>query len=138
MHSRGCKADSLLPHQPLAPVLESILAPWISQGLDTALRSEDQLPIKKRNAARTITCACIVVSLAIGPRNPPIKDQGESPLLPLPPPLKEVYLFLLLLFLFCLLLLLPLPKSSMRQKTRFRCKFHFFAALQDATWECST
>ena len=113
-------ASSPLPPAP-APALVPTPALWTYLGPDTALRSEALLQIKRRSAAETITCAYTVVPLVIGLRNAPIKDQGESPLLPLPIPLKEVYLFLLLLLLFCLVLPLPLPKSSMRQKTEFRC-----------------
>ena len=115
-----------------------ILAPWTYEGLDTALRNEDQSRTKKRGAARLTTCAYIVVPPAIGLRNTPINDPGESPPLPPPPPLKEVCLFLLLLFLFCPLHLWSRPKSSMSHKTSFRYKQHSFAALQDAPWECST
>ena len=122
MASYGHKVDNSPPPQLPALAVVPILAPWVSQGLATAHRSEDQLPIKKRNATDTITCACTVVPPAIGPRNAPINDQGDSPLLPLPPPRKEVCLFLLLLFQFCLLLQLPLPKSSMRQTTKFHRK----------------
>ena len=120
MQSQGCKADSLLPHQPLAPVLEPTPALWIYLGLDTTLRSEALLPTKKRSAAGKTTSVYIVVPLGIGLRNAPINNQGESPPLPLLPPVREVCSFLL--FLFCPLLLLPRPKSSMRQKTNFRCK----------------
>ena len=121
--SQGHKVDSsrlpLPPMPALAPA--HTLAPWTYLRLGTALRSEALLPTKKRSATRTITCAYNVVPPAIGPRNAPINDQGQSPLLPLPPSLKEVCPFLLPR-LFCLLLPLPLPKSSMRQKTNFRCK----------------
>ena len=120
MQSQGPKAESLLPHQPLAPVLERTPALWICLELDTALKSEALLPTKKRSAARTTTCAYIVLPLGIGLRDSPINNQGESPPLPLLPPLREVCLFPL--FLFCPLLLLPRPKSSMRQKTNFHCK----------------
>ena len=123
MRSQGHKVDSsrlpLPPMPALAPA--HTLAPWTYLGLGTALRSEALLPTKERSAVGTITCAYTVVPPAIGPRNAPINDQGESPLLPLPPPLKEVCPFLLPR-LFCLLLLLSLPKSSMRQKTKFHCK----------------
>ena len=116
------KEDSL----PLPPVLAPapILAPWTYLGLDTALRSEALLLIKKRSVAGTTTCAYTVAPPAIGPPNAPTRDLGEShlPPLPLPPPQREVCSSLLLLFLFYLLFLLPLPKSSMRQKTEFRCK----------------
>ena len=102
-------------------------APWTYLGPATAPRSEDQLLNKKRNAAVTTTYAYTVPPLVIGLHNAHIRDQGESPLPPLPPPLREVCPFLLpfllcLLFLFILLRLLPLLKSSMRQKTKFRCK----------------
>ena len=96
-------------------------APWTYLGLDTAPRSEALSLIKRRSIAGTTTCVYTVARLAIGPPNVPTNDQGVSPLLRLLPPLKEVCLFLLLC-LFCLLLLLHLPKSSMRQKTNFRCK----------------
>ena len=91
---------------------------------------------KRRSVAGTTTCSYTVACLAIGHPNAPTNDQEESPLLLPPPPQKEVCLFLLL-GLLCLLLLLPLPKSSMRQKTNFRCSRHSTAALQDASWECS-
>ena len=123
IRSQGHKVDSsrlpLPPMPALAPA--HTLAPWTYLRLGTALRSEALLPTKKRSATRTITCAYNVVPPAIGPRNAPINDQGQSPLLPLPPSLKEVCPFLLPR-LSCLLLPLPLPKSSMRQKTNFRCK----------------
>ena len=111
------------PSSPLppAPALVHTPALWTYLGLDTAPRSEAPSPIKKRSVAGTTTCAYTVARLAIGPSNAPTNDQGESPLLLPPPPLKEVCLFLLLC-LFCLLLLLPLPKSSMTQKTSFRYK----------------
>ena len=103
-----------------APARVHTPAPWTYPGLDTALGNEDQLPIKKRNATGTITCICIVVPPVIGLPNAPTRDQGESPPLPLPPPLKEVCLFLLLC-LFCLLPPLLLPKSSITQKTKLHC-----------------
>ena len=112
------KEDSL----PLPPVLAPapILAPWTYLGLDTAPRIEALSPIKRRSVAGTTTCAYTVAHLAIGLRNAPTNDQGENPLLLLPPLQKEVCPFLLPR-LFCLLLPLPLPKSSMRQKTKFHC-----------------
>ena len=118
MLSQRHRVDSSPPPQVLAP--GHIPAPWTSPRLDTAPKSEALPPNKRRSVAGTITCAYTVAHLAIGLRNAPTNDQGESPLL-LPPPLREAYLFLLL-YPFCLLLLLPLPKSSMRQKTNSRCK----------------
>ena len=74
MQSQGRKADSLLLHQPLAPVLEPTPALWICLRLGTALRSEALLTTKKRSAVRTTTCAYIVVPLGIGLHNAPIND----------------------------------------------------------------
>ena len=123
MRSQGHKVDSsrlpLPPMPALAPA--HTLAQWTYLGLGTAVRSEALLPTKKRSAIGTIICDYTVVPPAIGPRNAPINDQGESPLVPLPLPRKEVCQSLLPR-LFCLLLPLPLPKSSMRQKTNSRCK----------------
>ena len=118
--SQAATEDSSLLHPALVPA--HTLALWTYLGPDTTLRTQDQLLTKKRSAAGTITCVYTVVPLAIGPRNAPINDQVESPLLPLPPPLKEVCLFLLLLCLVFLPPLLPLPKYSMRQKTKFHWK----------------
>ena len=118
--SQGRKVDSLLPHQLLAPGPVPIPALWISPGLDTAPRSEALSPIKKKSVVGTTICACTVAPPVMRLPNAPTKDQGESPLLLPPPPLKEVCLFPLLC-LFCPPLLSPLPKSSMRQKTKFRC-----------------
>ena len=108
-------------HLPQAPAQAPILAPWTYLGPDTALRSEDLSLIRKRNAAEITTYAYTVAPQVIGPANALTRDLEESPLPLLPPPRKEVCQFLLLC-LFCLPLLLPLPKSSMRQKTNFRCK----------------
>ena len=111
--------EATLPEPPV-PAPAPILAPWTYLGLDTAPRSEALSPIKKRSVAGTTICAYIVACLAIGPPNAPIRNLGESPL-PLPlSPLKEVCPFPLLC-LYCPPLLSPLPKSSMRQKTKFRC-----------------
>ena len=116
------KEVSLPLHQ--APALVHSPAPWTYLGHDTAPRSEVPSPIKKRSLAGTITCAYTAAPPAIGPPNAPIRDLGGSHLPPLllPPPQKGVCSFPFLLFLFCLPLLSPLPKSSMRQKTKFRCK----------------
>ena len=102
------KEDSSLLYPVLA--LVPTPAPWTYPGLDTALRSKALLPTKIRRVAGSIICAYIVVSPAIGLRNAPINDQGESSLPLLPPLEKEVCWFLLLLFLFCLLL--PSPCTS--------------------------
>ena len=116
------KEDSSLLHPALALVHTPAL--WTYLGPDTALRSEDLSLIRKRNAAAIITYVYTVAPQVIGPPNALTRDLGGSHLPPLPllPPQKEVCSSLLLLFLFCLPPLLPLPKSSMRQKTKFRCK----------------
>ena len=120
MPSHAATEDSSLVHLALVPA--HTLAPWTYLGPNTTLRSQDQLLTKKRSATGTITCAYTVVLPAIGLLNAPIRYLEETPHPLLLPPLKEVCSFLLLLCLVCLPPLLPLPKSSMRQKTRFRCK----------------
>ena len=116
------KEDSSPLHPALA--LVHTLAPWTYLGPDTALRSEDLSLIRKRNAAAIITYVYTAAPQVIGPPNALTRDLGGShlPPLPLPTPQKELCSALLLLFLFCLPLLLSLPKSSMRQKTKLRCK----------------
>ena len=106
-----------------APALVHTLVPWIYPGPDTALRSEDLSLTKKRNAAAITTYVYTAAPQVIGPPNALTRDLEGSHLPPLLllPPRKEVCLFPFLLFLFCLPFLSPLPKSSMRQKTKFRC-----------------